>query len=53
MERCNYGKCQNEATVSGCTYGHYESENAKDTFIPVVACEEHSKLDSFFPNQSQ
>jgi hypothetical protein len=45
MAKCQYGRCQNEATSKGFILVR---EGDKDIPINVVACDKHKNKDGFF-----
>jgi hypothetical protein len=49
MERCSYGNCNKEAVIKGFVF----VKESKSRTVEVVACEEHSKQPSFFPQLSE
>ncbi len=44
---CNFRGCWKGATTEGHIYGHSKNDT-KDSFIPVVACDEHAKEKDFY-----
>lgn len=47
LKICNFRGCWKAATTKGHIYGHYK-DGTEDSFIPVVACDEHAKEKDFY-----
>ncbi|WP_170308091.1 hypothetical protein [Paenibacillus dakarensis] len=46
--KCDRIGCNQDAVYQGHIYGHVKGEDPKDSFLPVNACESHSKSTGFY-----
>ncbi|MGR2746466.1 hypothetical protein [Bacillus sp. N6] len=49
---CNFRGCWKGATTEGHIYSHSKNDT-KDSFIHVVACDEHAKENDFYPKGNE
>ncbi len=47
LKICNFRGCWKDATSKGHIYGRHKN-GTEDSFIPVVACDEHAKEKDFY-----